>query len=57
MTDQQDLKTTPLTALHERLGGKMVPFAGYLMPVQFPLGILGEHRHTRQRGQGERRTE
>ena len=47
MTDQQDLKTTPLTALHERLGGKMVPFAGYLMPVQFPLGILGEHRHTR----------
>ncbi|MEQ8814366.1 MAG: glycine cleavage system aminomethyltransferase GcvT [Thalassobaculum sp.] len=47
MTDQQDLKTTPLTALHERLGGKMVPFAGYLMPVQFPLGILGEHKHTR----------
>jgi aminomethyltransferase len=47
MTESQDLKTTPLTALHELLGAKMVPFAGYLMPVQYPLGILGEHRHTR----------
>ncbi|MEQ8394238.1 glycine cleavage system aminomethyltransferase GcvT [Thalassobaculum sp.] len=47
MTDSPSLKTTPLTALHESLGGKMVPFAGYLMPVQFPLGVLGEHRHTR----------
>lgn len=49
MTEQLDLKTTPLTALHQRLGGRMVPFAGYLMPVQFPLGVLGEHRHTRAR--------
>jgi len=47
MTESQDLKTTPLTALHQRLGAKMVPFAGYLMPVQYPLGVLGEHRHTR----------
>jgi len=47
MTESHDLETTPLTALHQELGGKMVPFAGYLMPVQFPLGILGEHRHTR----------
>lgn len=47
MTEPQDLKTTPLTALHERLGGKLVAFAGYRMPVQFPLGILGEHKHTR----------
>ena len=41
------LKTTPLDALHRRLGGKMVPFAGYAMPVQYPAGILTEHRHTR----------
>ncbi|MGF1457351.1 MAG: glycine cleavage system aminomethyltransferase GcvT [Alphaproteobacteria bacterium] len=43
----QTLSTTPLHALHRQLGGKMVPFAGYDMPVQFPMGILGEHRHTR----------
>jgi aminomethyltransferase len=41
------LKTTPLNALHRELGGKMVGFAGYDMPVQFPMGILGEHKHTR----------
>jgi hypothetical protein len=33
--------------LHEELGGKMVPFAGYLMPVQYPTGVLKEHLHTR----------
>ena len=38
---------TPLNALHRSLGGKMVPFAGYDMPVQFPTGILAEHRHVR----------
>jgi aminomethyltransferase len=42
-----DLKTTPLNALHISLGGKMVPFAGYAMPVQYPLGVLKEHLHTR----------
>ena len=47
MTDSPELKTTQLTPLHESLGGKMVPFAGYMMPVQFPLGVLSEHRHTR----------
>lgn len=41
------LQTTPLNALHRELGAKMVPFAGYDMPVQFPLGVLGEHKHTR----------
>ncbi len=41
------LKTTPLDALHKSLGGKMVPFAGYAMPVNYPLGILKEHLHTR----------
>ena len=38
---------TPLHALHLELGARMVPFAGYAMPVQFPAGILAEHRHTR----------
>lgn len=41
------LKTTPLTALNARLGGKMVEFAGYEMPVQFPEGVMKEHLHTR----------
>ena len=41
------LKQTPLHALHRELGAKMVPFAGYDMPVQYPLGILKEHLHTR----------
>lgn len=39
--------TTPLHDLHVRLGAKMVPFAGYSMPVQYPLGVLKEHQHTR----------
>ncbi len=43
----QTLKRTPLYALHGELGGKMVPFAGYEMPVQYPLGVLKEHLHTR----------
>jgi len=43
----KDLKQTPLAALHQKLGGKMVPFAGYEMPVQFPAGIMAEHNHTR----------
>lgn len=46
-TNSQDLKKTPLDALHRELGAKMVPFAGYDMPVQYPLGVLGEHLHTR----------
>jgi aminomethyltransferase len=41
------LKRTPLYSLHVQLGAKMVPFAGYEMPVQYPLGILKEHLHTR----------
>ncbi len=40
-------KQTPLHALHQELGAKMVPFAGYEMPVQYPAGIIAEHRHTR----------
>ncbi|AMC99535.1 glycine cleavage system aminomethyltransferase GcvT [Halomonas chromatireducens] len=42
-----DLKHTPLHGLHLELGGKMVPFAGYDMPVQYPLGVKKEHEHTR----------
>lgn len=44
---EADLKTTPLDALHQSLGGKMVPFAGYSMPVQYPSGVKTEHLHTR----------
>ncbi|GGX56286.1 glycine cleavage system aminomethyltransferase GcvT [Saccharospirillum salsuginis] len=48
MTATQDkLNTTPLTQLHIELGARMVPFAGYNMPVQFPLGVKQEHLHTR----------
>ncbi|MEH6468691.1 MAG: glycine cleavage system aminomethyltransferase GcvT [Porticoccus sp.] len=43
-----DLKATPLKALHLELGARMVPFAGYEMPVQYPDGIKTEHLHTRQ---------
>jgi aminomethyltransferase len=45
--DQSQLKRTPLHALHVAAGGKMVPFAGYDMPVQYPAGVLREHLHTR----------
>ena len=43
----QDLLKTPLHALHVEEGAKMVPFAGYDMPVQYPLGVKKEHLHTR----------
>ncbi len=43
------LKQTPLHALHLELGGKMVPFAGYAMAVQYPAGVLKEHLHTREK--------
>src|SRR6202140_3600777 len=46
--DNSTLKTTPLHALHVASGGKMVPFAGYEMPVQYAPGVLREHLHTRQ---------
>ncbi len=50
MTPASDiLHRTSLHALHLELGGKMVPFAGYDMPVQYPAGILKEHLHTRQK--------
>ncbi len=46
-TDNATLKTTPLDALHRRLGARMVPFAGYSMPVQYAKGLVTEHHHTR----------
>ena len=45
--DQSALKQSPLTALNIELGGKMVDFADYEMPVQFPDGVMKEHLHTR----------
>lgn len=42
-----DLETTELNGLHHALGAKMVPFAGYEMPVQYKLGVMKEHLHTR----------
>ncbi|WP_299503397.1 glycine cleavage system aminomethyltransferase GcvT [uncultured Roseobacter sp.] len=42
-----ELLKTPLFSLHESLGAKMVPFAGYAMPVQYPMGVMQEHLHTR----------
>ena len=41
------LLKTPLHDLHVELGAKMVPFAGYAMPVNFPTGIIAEHKHCR----------
>jgi aminomethyltransferase len=46
----QQLKRTPLYDLHVELGAKMVPFAGYEMPVQYPMGVMKEHLHTRAEG-------
>ncbi|CEG46203.1 glycine cleavage system t protein [Plasmopara halstedii] len=44
------LKKTPLYDFHVSLGGKMVPFAGYSMPVQYKAGVLQSHLHTREHG-------
>lgn len=46
-TSDGPLKRTPLHGLHVEFGAKMVPFAGYDMPVQYPMGVLAEHKHTR----------
>jgi aminomethyltransferase len=44
----ETLKRTPLTDAHSALGAKLVPFAGYLMPVQYPSGITAEHNAVRR---------
>jgi aminomethyltransferase len=46
-SQEQELLKTPLHALHVELGARMVPFAGYSMPVQYPAGLMAEHVHTR----------
>ena len=43
-----ELAQTPLHNLHLEMGARMVPFAGYEMPVQYPLGVMKEHLHTRE---------
>ena len=45
----QDIQKTPLDALHRKLGAKMVPFAGFDMPLQYTGGIIAEHLHTRSK--------
>jgi aminomethyltransferase len=45
--DTTELRHLALEALHLRLGAKLVPFAGYAMPVQYPAGVMKEHLHTR----------
>ncbi|MFM8864557.1 MAG: glycine cleavage system aminomethyltransferase GcvT [Limnohabitans sp.] len=47
MSADPNLLTTPLHALHNELGARMVPFAGYQLPVQYPAGLVAEHHHTR----------
>ncbi|WP_438275888.1 glycine cleavage system aminomethyltransferase GcvT [Nitrobacter sp.] len=47
VSEAPTLQRTPLHALHLARGGKMVPFAGYDMPVQYAAGVLKEHLHTR----------
>ncbi len=48
MSDTADLLKTPLHALHVELGARMVPFAGYSMPVQYKSGLIAEHKQTRE---------
>ena len=47
MIDNINLHVTALEPLHRELGARMVPFAGYSMPVQYSTGIIQEHLHTR----------
>ena len=47
-TTASPLMHTPLHALHLELGARMVAFAGYAMPVQYPAGVMAEHLHTRK---------
>lgn len=47
-TSSDDMHKVPLHARHEALGGRMVPFAGYALPVQYPTGIIEEHKWTRE---------
>jgi len=48
MSSVDRILTTPLHQMHLEADAKMVPFAGYEMPLQYPLGIKKEHLHTRE---------
>ncbi|MCW9034980.1 MAG: glycine cleavage system aminomethyltransferase GcvT [Rhodospirillales bacterium] len=48
-TNSEQLKQSPLLSVHKKMQGKLVPFAGYELPVQYPTGILTEHKHTREK--------
>ena len=48
MSSSDPILTTPLHQMHLDADAKMVPFAGYEMPLQYPLGIKKEHLHTRE---------
>lgn len=48
MESAAETKQTVLYGLHQELGGKLVPFAGYALPVQYPAGIMAEHKQTRE---------
>ena len=48
MTGQNELKTLPLADLHERAGARFGGFAGWSMPITYPLGVMKEHLHTRE---------
>lgn len=50
MGSWQEAEKTALLDLHQELGGKMVEFAGYALPVQYPDGVLKSHLHTREEG-------
>ena len=45
---EQNLKTTPLYKIHNKNAAKLVPFAGYYLPIQYANGIIAEHNHTRK---------
>ncbi len=45
--ERRPLRVTPLNALHRELGARLVPFAGYEMPLQYAAGIVKEHLHVR----------
>ena len=49
MSAGSEIRTTPLHQMHINAGAKMVPFAGYEMPVSYPLGIKKEHTQTREK--------
>ncbi len=48
MENSENLQSTPLASEHVKLGARMVPFAGWNMPVQYPEGIIAEHKHCRE---------